>query len=115
MKSDDEMIDAMFSEARAQSPAVSDDLIARVLADAAAARPDRVVAQKQGVWVSILDLIGGWPSVGGLAMAGVAGIWVGVAPPTSVSSWTADLIGSPVSIDLLGDNNDYFSESLIDG
>lgn len=114
-KSDDDMIDALFADARAQSPAVPDDLMARVLADAAAAGPALVGVEKRRLWASILDMIGGWPSVGGLAMAGVAGIWVGVAPPTSVSTWTADLIGSPVSIDLLGDGSDYFGESWIDG
>ena len=34
-KSDDDIIDALFAQARTQSPAVPDDLMARVLADAA--------------------------------------------------------------------------------
>jgi hypothetical protein len=48
-------------------------------------------------------------------MAGVAGIWVGFAPPTVVSDWTAELVGTPVTIDMLGSTDSYFSESMIDG
>lgn len=114
-KSDDDMIDALFAQARTQSPAVPDDLMARVLADAADMLVQPVAAPKPRLWPAFLDLIGGWPSVGGLAMAGVAGIWVGIAPPVSVATWTADLIGSPVSIDLLSDTSDYFAEGLLDG
>lgn len=114
-KSDSDMIDDIFAQVRTQSPAVPDDLMARVLADAADMLVQPVVAPKQGLWSIFVELIGGWPSVGGLAMAGIAGIWVGVAPPASVTTWTADLIGSPVSIDLFSDSSDYFSESLLDG
>lgn len=114
-KSEDDMLDHFFEGARAQRPAVPDDLMARVLADAASAQPRIAIAPQPKIWTAILDLIGGWPSVGGLAMAGVAGIWVGFAPPTSVAYWTEDLIGSSVSIDLLSDTTDFFSESLIDG
>ncbi len=114
-KSDSDMIDALFAQARTQSPAVSDDLMVRVLADAADMLVHPVVAPKPALWPTFMELIGGWPSVGGLAMAGVAGIWVGVAPPASVTTWAADLIGSPVSIDLLSDTSDYFAEGLLDG
>lgn len=114
-KSDSDMIDDMFAQVRTQSPAVPDDLMARVLADAADLLVQPAVAPKQGLWPAFMELIGGWPSVGGLAMAGVAGIWVGIAPPATVTAWTADLIGSPVSIDLFSDTSDYFSEGLLDG
>jgi hypothetical protein len=114
-KSDDDMIDALFAQARTQSPAVPDDLMARVLADAADMLVHSVAAPKPRIWPAFLELIGGWPSVGGLAMAGVAGIWVGLAPPASVTTWAADLIGSPVSIDLLSDTSGYFAEGLLDG
>lgn len=114
-KSDDDMIDALFAQARTQSPAVPDDLMARVLADATDMLVHSVAAPKPRIWPAFLELIGGWPSVGGLAMAGVAGIWVGIAPPASVTTWAADLIGSPVSIDLLSDTSGYFAEGLLDG
>lgn len=113
MKSEPDMIETLFAESRAQAPTVSDDLLARVLADAAQMQPRPVPAPT--LWAAMLDLIGGWPSVGGLAVVGVAGIWVGFAPPTSVSTWTEDLIGTPVSIDLLGDGTDYFAEGFADG
>lgn len=114
---DDDMIDDLFGLAQSQTPAPSDDLMARILADAAAVQPSVASASppQAGFMQSLMDLIGGWPSVGGLAMAGVAGIWVGFAPPTVVSDWTAELVGTPVTIDMLGSTDSYFLESMIDG
>lgn len=112
-KPESDMLDDIFAAARAETPRVPDALLARVLADAARMVPEP--APRQSLWDALLDMIGGWPSVGGLAMAGVAGVWVGFAPPALVSTWTDDLIGTPVSIDLLGDGADYFTEGLADG
>lgn len=112
-KSETDMIDAILANARAQQPQVSDDLLSRVLADAARMQPQPAPAKP--LWSTLLDMIGGWPSIGGLAVAGVAGVWVGFAPPAAVSSWTNDLIGTTVSIDLLGDGAEYFAEGLADG
>ncbi len=96
------MLDSLFAQARTANPEPSDDLMARVLADADAVqpRPGVVPASGMGIWARILDTLGGWPAVSGLAAATVAGIWVGVAPPTSVEDLTANLIGDEVSISL---------------
>ncbi|WP_458791286.1 hypothetical protein [Yoonia sp. MH D7] len=114
-KPNDEFLDDLFAVAQTRSPKVSDDLLARVLADAASAQHVPVLAPKQSFIAGFLDLIGGWPSVGGLAMAGVAGLWFGVSPPAAVSTWTADLFGTAVTVDLLGDTSEYFAEALING
>lgn len=114
-KSDDEFLDDIFGTAKAQPTLVPDDLMARVMADAQSAlvKPDG--APKQSLFAGLFDIIGGWPSVGGLAMAGVAGLWFGVSPPAALSTWTAELIGVPVSVDLFGDTTAYFAETQIDG
>lgn len=114
-KSDDEFLDDIFGTAKARSAVVPDDLMARVMADAqgALAKPDG--APKQSLFAGFFDIIGGWPSVGGLAMAGVAGLWFGVSPPAALSTWTAELIGAPVSVDLFGDTTAYFTETQVDG
>ncbi len=115
-KTDNDMIDDLFGLARGENPAPSDALMARVLADAASAHAAPQPAPVQSsLWQGILDFVGGWPSVGGLAVAGVTGIWVGFAPPTLVSSWTAELIGTPVTIDMLSDTSGFFAEGQADG
>jgi len=113
-KSDDQMLDDLFALGRAQQPTPSDALMARVVADAQTANTPEPQAPRS-VWAGILEFIGGWPSVGGLAIAGVTGVWFGVAPPASLSSFTADLIGTPVTVDLFGDTTNYFAETLSDG
>jgi len=108
----DDMIDDLLAQARGADPAPSDALMARVLADAAAvqaasAQPEPVPVQS--LWDRAMDAIGGWPALSGLAAATVAGVWIGVAPPATVSDFTAALVGDQVSVDL-------FSESeFLDG
>lgn len=107
----DDMLEALFAEARGASVAPDDALTARVLADAArvqAAGWARPEVPQPGLWQRFLDMIGGWPALGGLATATVAGFWIGVAPPTSVSDLTASLIGDEVSLSPLGLQDDLF-------
>ncbi|KQI72409.1 hypothetical protein AN191_08180 [Loktanella sp. 5RATIMAR09] len=98
----DDMLDDLLAQARGASPLPSDALMARVIADADAAQPraSAMPVARPGVIARMLDTIGGWPAVSGLAMATVAGIWVGVAPPASVQDVTAAMIGDEVSINL---------------
>lgn len=114
----DDMLDDLFAQASAQPPAQpSDDLIARVLADAASVQPAPAahVIGQPGLWARIMDAIGGWPALGGLAAATVAGIWVGVAPPASVSDLTARLMGDTVSVDLFSTTLLLDAGALSDG
>ncbi|MBR9844401.1 MAG: hypothetical protein GYB25_14675 [Rhodobacteraceae bacterium] len=104
----DQELDALFAAARddaAQAP--SSDLMARVLADAEAMQPKPaapvVRPQSRGGLVSgILSAIGGWPSLGGLAAATVAGVWIGFsATPTVLPDGLAGLVGET--------NSDYLA------
>lgn len=114
----DDMLDDLFAEARGVNPQVSDDLTARVLVDAGAAQeaaPAPKSVAQPGLWSRLMDMVGGWPSVGGLAAATVAGIWIGVAPPASVENLTASLVGDSVSVSLLGGADAIETGFLADG
>ena len=77
-------LEGFFDAARATAPQPSEDLMARVLADANALQPQAAplasVVKRPG-WLSAL---GGWPALAGLATATVAGVVIGVTDPTSV-------------------------------
>ena len=106
-------LDKLLAEAALQKPSVPTDLMARVMIDATRVQPKVPTALQQGVWASILDVIGGWPAVGGLAMASVAGLWIGVAPPVGLDAIAAVVLGSPETIDLFGEDMlSNFTEGL---
>lgn len=98
----EKMLDDMFAQARQVEPAPSDALMARIVADAATVQtvPQPVAQPKPSIWTQISDAIGGWPALSGLAAATVAGVWIGVAPPSSVEEFTASLLGDEVSVDV---------------
>ena len=95
---------AFFDAARAGGADPSPELLGRVLQDAldqqdrqavarAAARPGARDARAPGSalarnptlaaprWRELLALLGGWPGLGGLAAAGLVGVWIGYALP----------------------------------
>lgn len=100
-------LEQLFATERHADVTPSDRLMARVLADAAQVQADRVVQPvkaRGGGW--IMDLFGGWPALGGVLAAGVTGLWVGVAPPASVESLAADLLGTSQSVTFLPETTD---------
>ena len=75
----DHNIDRLFAEASGDQPPA--DLVARVLADAAALQPASapVRAGVRRHWLrNALDAIGGWPTLSGVTAAGVMGVVIGV-------------------------------------
>ncbi|WP_099826353.1 dihydroorotate dehydrogenase [Oceaniglobus indicus] len=77
-------LDALFENARRSAPAMSDDLFARIMADAVAATPARVAAARRvSPWGRVLGALGGWPSLAGLSAAALAGVWIGIAQPAA--------------------------------
>lgn len=111
-----DMLDDIFAQVRAVAPTPSDDLVARVLADAETA--DQKVAApapRPGFFAGLLEAVGGWPSVGGLVAATAAGIWVGVAPPASVEDFTASTFGDSVAIGVFAEDLDFDIGTFIDG
>ncbi|WP_372840692.1 hypothetical protein [Phaeovulum sp.] len=104
VKQTDEMLEALFDEARFEAFELPPGLLARVLADADAelaartAPPPRATAARGisgfgAVLKELFGAIGGWPAVSGLASATVAGVWIGFAGVGGLALTTADLLG----------------------
>lgn len=99
----DEMdLDDLLAEARQQRPEPGPDLMARILADseraAAEWKPGRPVPATGGAWRDWLRLLGGWPTVGGLVASTLAGLWIGVAQPATLSDLADSVWGEQVSV-----------------
>ncbi len=78
-----------FAAAQRAAPAPSPELLARVLAQACAeqarfAPPRPLRAPRIGLTARIRQGLGGWPALAGLAAAGLAGVWIGLALPDVV-------------------------------
>lgn len=85
---EDAFLEAHFATARRLGGQMPAALEARMLADAAAVQAVRaapVPGARRGAGLGLLGqlirALGGWPTMGGLAAACAAGVWIGVAPP----------------------------------
>jgi hypothetical protein len=110
-----EMLEDIFAQARSVASTPSDDLMARVLAAAVPPTPQLPQANAPGLWPRLLDMLGGWPAVSGLAAATVAGVWIGVAPPASVEDFTASMMGDAVSVSLFSEELAFETGEFVDG
>ncbi|WP_050530396.1 hypothetical protein [Pseudaestuariivita atlantica] len=121
----DPFLDELFAEASERDAhGASPDLLARVLGDAEAVQEGFVapVARPSApprvpFWQSVLDAIGGWPAAAGLAAAGVAGVWIGVAPPEALEFDMATMLGVDDGLASIGlvDGSGFFGDALLDG
>ena len=111
-----DFLDALFDEAKSQTAEPSDALMSRVLADAAHFQPQAapVERQKQSLWARLFNDLGGWPALSGVAAAGVAGLWFGLAPPDAFDGWVGEVMGSTTSVSF-GYDLAMFEEGAIDG
>lgn len=95
---DDKMLDDLFLAARSKSPEPSDDLMARIMADADQvadgwAMADAAPVAASGGWLrSLLDAVGGWPAASGIVTAGMVGLVVGISPPQTLSDFAEGYI-----------------------
>ncbi|MEM9699687.1 MAG: hypothetical protein AAF943_12945 [Pseudomonadota bacterium] len=80
-------LEALFEQARAQPPAVSEGLVHRVLGDAAAQQ------RRTPFWRGWPKALGGLPGLGGLATSALVGVWLGVAPPASLPDFAGQILG----------------------
>ncbi len=90
-------------------PAVPDELMARILADAARAQPRSALAAKSMPAMRLptitlgqvfADLFGGGGVLAGMATAACAGIYLGLAQPSALSALTLAFAG-PSAVDQL--------------
>jgi len=91
----DSELEALFAAASAERPGVSPALLKRVMEDAMAeaearAAPARAPrrAVRRGIVAGVIAAIGGWPAMGGLATAGVVGLWIGYSDPGALDAVT---------------------------
>lgn len=113
-------LDVFFDAARAAPEQPSDALMQRVMGDAlavqaATAAPARTVRGGRGGLVAGLwAALGGWPALGGLATATLAGVWIGFSPTLGVSDAMANALGesdtSAYVFDLSSDFGFTFAE-----
>lgn len=78
-------LETFFAAARADPPAPSQALLARIADEGRALQPRErprvtpVAPVPRGGFRTVLDSLGGWPVLGGLMTAGCAGLWLGLA------------------------------------
>lgn len=104
---DDLDLDALFAAARRDLPMPSDDLFARVLADARAHQPDAVQSARGApprhrLWSTFSSLFGGGGALAGMGTAMAAGLALGLFQPAPVSALTtAFFADADVAVDLM--------------
>ncbi|MDP4031796.1 MAG: dihydroorotate dehydrogenase [Pseudorhodobacter sp.] len=84
-------LDAHFASARANPPAASPALLARVLDDALAYQPSAVnlphpARSVAGLWSRLATALGGGGALAGLGTATLAGFYIGFAEPAPVAA-----------------------------
>ena len=111
-KFDDDMLDDLFAAARNDSRATpSPDLLARVLSEAEGLQVAEPVPSapplRPSLWAALVAAVGGWPALSGVAMAGVAGVWLGVASGTTFMQNT-------LGLDIYGETAQSYLSDLAD-
>lgn len=88
-RQDDAALEALFSAARADEPEVSDDFMARLMADADAALTKKDALASPAPATLFLGGLKGLFAASGLSGAAVLGLWIGFAMPETIGVWTA--------------------------
>ena len=108
---DETHLDELFAEARQVRPVVSLDLMARIMADAAAVQSERIAPivtatpEQVGFFAGLWSALGGWGGAGGLAAATMAGLWIGFAPPSGLESVSTAVFGQSVTVSLFASDD----------
>jgi len=102
-------LDLLFAETRQSEGQMPEGLFRRIVADGeqvqagfAAAAAARGQAHGQGMWSQFVTVLGGWPTLGGLAAACAAGVWIGLAPPSFLPDPAELVLGGNAQMDLIG-------------
>lgn len=82
---DDAGLETYFDSARRTAPLPSEAMLARIMADAERVRAGAPsAASHRPLKTRLRDLLGGWPTMAGLATAALAGLWIGTGLPGPV-------------------------------
>lgn len=92
-------LELMFAQARAQRPSLPDALAVRIETDAEAVRLQRQGAARPASsgWRHLLAMVGGWSGFSGVAVAGAAGVWIGFSAPAFLPDPANFLVSQEVS------------------
>ncbi|MDV7144231.1 dihydroorotate dehydrogenase [Tropicimonas sp. TH_r6] len=128
-KNTDRELETLLETLRAETAEeASPDLLARILDDAYDTQDSLVTAstaepvkpapatRSRGLLTSLLEAIGGWPAVAGLATATVAGVWIGYNPPAAFDELTLTVLDSNYGYEMnIDDTLAGFDDLLADG
>lgn len=110
----DAELDALFEAGRAEEFVPSADLLGRIMADAEAQiTPVQTVVRRPRLFAGLIESIGGWPTLAGMATAGVFGVWVGFSQPAGLDAVAQQLLGEADTsylVDLVPAFSDEFEE-----
>ncbi len=115
---DEGALDALFDAA--PKPAPSAALTARILRDAQAHQPQTAppALPQRGLFGALANALGGWPTLGGLATATLAGLYIGIAQPDLLSGQiigvTADATEEDALTGLLPGDSLFFDTAFLD-
>lgn len=109
---DDAFLEMHFEAARRQAPAPGKDVLQRILDDAETEQtswtPSAVtpaLPQPRG-FGALLQALGGWPAAASLSSAAAMGLWIGIAPPDTLTLVAQDLL--PVQTEDTGETDSGF-------
>ncbi|MCP5074792.1 MAG: hypothetical protein GY947_16075 [Rhodobacteraceae bacterium] len=90
---------AFFEAAKLAEPEPDDDLMNRIMHDAALVqvqhqRSDNKPGASIGFWAAVSDSLGGWRGMTALAACTCVGLWIGFATPEVVNNYSGGLITS---------------------
>lgn len=124
---DDPDLTAFFAAARDRAPQPDPGLLARVMEDALATQAGLAQPSAQAAigarlsrralprWRQLVALLGGWPALGGLALAGCAGLWIGISPPAALTGLPlADLGRSGMTWTTAEELADFFPADMLE-
>ncbi|MDG2257474.1 MAG: hypothetical protein P8L68_03160 [Paracoccaceae bacterium] len=109
-------LETFFEAGRKDAPEFSAALMSRIIDDIDSVADQREapepVAKGKGLLGRILDGIGGWPAVSGMATAGIVGIVVGISPPEAISEFTSAYVNGTTDLYLVDPYDSFGFESF---
>jgi hypothetical protein len=115
---DERALDTLFDAAPTPEPSAA--LTARILRDAQAHQPQTAppALPQRGLFATLATALGGWPTLGGLATATLAGLYIGVAQPDLLSGQiigvTADAVEEDALTGLLPGDSLFFDTAFVE-
>lgn len=109
-------LDAFFQAGRQEAPDPSAALMSRIMGDIDMVADEREApvpqTPKKRLFARLLEGLGGWPAVSGMATAGIVGIVVGVSPPDAISEFTSAYVNGTTDLYLVDQYDSFGFESF---